>query len=650
MLACAVLLAYWPSVHGGWLWDDAGHVTSPALQPLTGLWRIWFELGATQQYYPLLHSAFWLEHRLWGDGPTGYRLLNIALHVSSALFVAAIVDRLRLPGKWMATAIFALHPVQVESVAWIAEQKNTLSTLCYLASAFVYLGFDRSRSRRSYLGASVLFVCAALSKSATVTLPAALLVVIWWQRGSLDWKKDVAPLVPWLVFGVASGLFTAWVERQYIGASGADFTLSLLDRILLAGRVVWFYAATLAWPSSLSFNYPHWDIDATAWWQYLFPAGVAAIAAVCWSERHRHRGPLAVLLFFVGTLFPALGFVNVYPFRYAYVADHFQYVACLGPIVMVAVVVAGMAARFPRPSLAATALGVVLALVLGALTWRQSATYQDAETLWRATIAANPDSWLAHLNLGVELAERPGRLTEAIAEFETTLRLRPEDAGAHRNLGMALSKTPGQGAQAITEYEEAVRLDPRDAEAQLNLGRLLCDADPPRLPEGKAHVEEALRLKPGSAGAHYALGNVLARMGQPGAESEYREAIRLSPDYAEAHLNLGSLLATQARANEAIGEFQTALRIRPEYAEAHYDLANILMEMPGRLPDAIKHFHEALRIRPDYPEAHHNLALALLSTPNGRSEAIAQLEAALRLHPNLQPTRELLNELTTRRQ
>ena len=417
--------------------------------------------------------------------------------------------------------------------------------------------------------------------------------------------------------------------------------------MLLAGRVVWFYAAKLAWPSRLSFNYPHWDIDPASVWQYPFPAALVGVGALCWSVRQRARGPLAVFLFFVGTLFPVLGFFNVYPFRYSYVADHFQYVASIGPIVAIASTAARLAATLPQPALARPALGAVVALLLATLTWRQGASYRSVETLWRATIAGNPQSWLAHLNLGVELAQQPGRLPEAIDEFEATLRLRPADAGAHRNLATALSRS-GRPAPAIAEYETAVRLDPADAEAQLDLGRLLLE-DPARQSEGVARLETALRLNPDAAGAHYAMGNVLARAGKAGAESEYRTAIRLAPDYAEAHLNLGGLLATQGRTPEAIAEFDTALRIRPDYAEAHYDLANVLMEVPGRVPDAIRHFEEALRIRPDYPEAHHNLALALLSMPNRRQDAIAHLESALRLHPNLAPTRELLRELTAQK-
>ncbi len=647
-LACAVLLAYWPAVHGGVLWDDVGHITKPGLRSLGGLWRIWFQVGATQQYYPLLHSAFWLEHRLWGDSTTGYHLVNLALHTASAILVAVILRRLRVPGAWLAAAIFALHPVQVESVAWITEQKNTLSTAFYLAAALVYLEFDRTRGPWRYATASLLFACAVLSKTSTATLPAALLVVIWWQRGRLRWREDIAPLAPWLVFGVAAGLFTAWVERQYIGATGADFSLGPLGRTLLAGRVVWFYAWKLIWPSQLGFNYAHWDVDPAVWWQYLFPAGLVAVAVVCWAIRDRGRGPLAALLFFVGTLFPVLGFFNVYPFRYSYVADHFQYVASLGLIVPIAWAAAHGIARLPRPALGAGLLGGAVAVALAALTWQQSHDYRDVETLWRATIATNPDSWLAHLNLGVELAERPGRLPDAIAEFETTIRERPEDAGAHRDLAMALSKTAGRTRDAIAEYEASIRLEPDNADAQLNLSRLLLE-DPGRAEEGMEHLRTALRLDPSSAGAHYTLANALARSGQSGAEGEYRTAIRLSPDYVEARLNLGNLLATEGRSTEAIADYEAALRVRPDYAEAHYNLANVLMDLPGRVPEAIAHFEEALRIRPDYPEAHSNLALAMLRVPNRRADAIAHLEAALRLDPNLAPTRELLNELTGRR-
>ena len=245
---CATLAAYWPALRGGLVWDDASHVTTPPLQSLHGLWRIWFDLGATQQYYPLLHSAFWTEHRLWGSAVLGYHLTNVILHAVSACLLVRIVRRLSLPGAWLAGLVFALHPVCVEAVAWISEQKSTLSGVFCLGAALVYLRFDQSRRRTQYFWALGLFVLALASKTVTATLPAALLVVFWWQRGRLDFRRDLRPLLPWFALGAAAGLFTAWVERTYIGATGADFALTWVERVLLAGRVIWFYAGKVVWP------------------------------------------------------------------------------------------------------------------------------------------------------------------------------------------------------------------------------------------------------------------------------------------------------------------------------------------------------------------------------------------------------------------
>ena len=270
LLFCATLFANLPTIRGGLLWDDDAHVTRPALQSLHGLWQIWFELGTTQQYYPMLHSAFWLEHRLWGDSTTGYHLVNVALHATAACLFALILRRLSIKGAWIGAFLFALHPVSVESVAWISEQKNTLSTLFYLSAMLAYLRHDEearsaphiSPLTRHYFLAFALFLAAMLSKTVTVTLPAALLVVIWWRRGKLEWKTDVLLLAPWIALGLAMWLFTSWVERRFIGAEGADFTLNLLQRCLLAGRVVWFYLSKLLWPTNLMFIYPRWEVSA----------------------------------------------------------------------------------------------------------------------------------------------------------------------------------------------------------------------------------------------------------------------------------------------------------------------------------------------------------------------------------------------------
>ncbi|MGO8751262.1 MAG: tetratricopeptide repeat protein [Thermoguttaceae bacterium] len=477
-LAAAVFLAYQPAWNGGFIWDDESHVTAPPLRSLDGLRRIWFEAGATQQYYPLLHSVFWVEQKLWGDAPLGYHLVNILLHTLAALMAAILLRRLEVPGAYLAAAIFALHPVHVESVAWIAELKNTLSAVFHLAAAIVYLRFDRARSMLPYMVALLLFVLGLLSKTVTATLPAALLVVFWWQRGRLAWKRDVLPLAPFFLLGGAAGLFTAWVERTLIGAEGAAFDLSLPDRFLIAGRVVWFYAGKLFWPAPLVFIYPRWNVSAAVWWQYLFPAAALAALAVLWSIRRRRRGPLAGVLFFIGTLFPVLGFCNVFPFLFSFVADHFQYLASLG---LIALASAGIAIALAQRRLwdrpAGYAVCLALLAVLAVLTWRQSGMYVDAETVYRTTIERNPRCAMALNNLGALLYERLGldeteKLDEPEKLIQRAMELDPRyGASGHDGLGRIWLRRL-RADQAMFHFNESLRIDQRYVEAYLDRGLL----------------------------------------------------------------------------------------------------------------------------------------------------------------------------------
>ena len=469
LLLVAVLYAYLPALRGGFLWDDDAHVTSAPLRTLQGLARIWTEIGATQQYYPVLHSAFWVEYRLWGDSVLGYHLANVALHAAAAGLLIVILRRLAFPAPWLAGLIFALHPVCVESVAWISEQKNTLSAVFYLAAALYYIRFDQTRRRDLYFLAFGLFVLALLTKSVTATLPAALLVAFWWVRGRLDWRRDILPLVPWFVVGGASGSFTAWAEARLIGAEGADFSLTALQRLFLAGRVISFYFSKLVWPADLMFIYPRWSLEPGEGWPWAYDLGVALVLGALALLARRRRGPLAGLLFFAGTLFPVLGFVNVYPFIFSYVADHFQYLASIGIIVPVAWGLVWIAVRLPASANARAAFLLAVPATLGILTWRQCRIYRDADTLNRATLERNPSAWLAHYNLAVSLGNRRDGLQEAISEYQATLRLKPDHWPAHDNLASAFLRLPGHTADAVAEYEKALQLRPDYAEAQNNL-------------------------------------------------------------------------------------------------------------------------------------------------------------------------------------
>jgi tetratricopeptide (TPR) repeat protein len=659
-------------MRGGMLWDDDQHVisTSP-LRSAEGLRRIWLEVGATQQFYPVVYTAFWFQHRLWGDDTLGYHVVNAVLHACSAFLLFLILRRLSVPGAWLAAALFALHPVYVESVAWIAELKNTLSGVFYLAAMLAYLRFDATRKKPAYAMAATLFVLALLSKTVTATLAPALLVVFWWQRGTLAWRRDVLPLVPFIVVGAAGGLTTAWIERSLLGARGAEFQITLVERGLVAGRAFWFYLAKLAWPANLIFIYPRWQVSQAVWWQYLFPAGAAALVGVAWLARKRSRAPLAAFLLVGGTLFPVLGFLNVYPFRYSFVADHFQYLASIAIIVLFSATVVTLAARWRlRPAWATGIAALVLCSVLAPLTWAQSRQYTDLETLYRTILRDNPGCWLARVNLGILLVDghpeeaernvrealrlradlpeghynlgiifhRRGQLEEARQQYVEALRLLPEFGEAHNNLGNVLRQT-GRLAEALREGEAAVRLAPKLAEAHMGLGQSLEATG--RLAEATAQFREALRLGLDGAELHYDYATALHQMNRlEDAAAEYTEALRQQPNYPEAHINLGDALQRMGRSDEALAHFQEALRLKPDYADAYYYLGNALEGM-GRLQEAIPQYMAALRLNPRDAAVRNNLGLALEGL--GRfADASVEYGEALQLRPELAETRRNL--------
>lgn len=621
-LLLATLVAYGPCLRGDFLWDDAGHVTSPSLRSWTGLWRIWSEPGVTQQYYPLLHSAFWLEHRLWGDATVGYHLINVVWHAISASLFVAILRRLHVPGAWLAGLLFALHPVCVESVAWISEQKNTLSTVFYLAAALAWLRFAETNSQlvgcqlaganevragsprtpwRVYALATLFYLCALLTKSVTATLPAALLVVAWWQRGRLHWRRDLGPLLPWLAAGVGAGLFTAWFERVGIGAQGTDFNLSLVERGLLAGRVFWFYLAKLVWPVDLAFFYPRWHVDASVGWQYLFPsAALALLGVLIWRvQQGRGRGVLAAFLLFGGTLFPVLGFVNVYPFVFSYVADHFQYLASLGPIALVAAAGTVGLARLRGPRWLGPTVATGLLLVLAGLTWQQSRMYRDVFALYETTLERNPSSWTAHLNLGTALSEA-GKPNEALPHLRRALELKPDFTEILNSLGNVLNRL-GRPAEARPLLERAIQLQPRFATAHNTLGVVLMSLG--RTEDGLASFQRAVAIDPMLTVARVNLGWALANSGHSSeAIAELEHALQLQPNLADAEFKLGLTLALNSRLPEGISHLSRAVELEPESAEKHFVLGGALLET-GQRAEAMEQFEETLRLDPHHAGA-----------------------------------------------
>jgi len=633
---CAALLlstvaAYVPAIQAAFVWDDDEYVTdNPALRDPDGLRRIWLEPGATPQYYPLVFTTFWVEQRLWGLNPTGYHVVNILLHAAASTLVWRLLQRWRVPGAFFAAAVFALHPVHVESVAWITERKNVLSGVFYLLALHAWCLFrpldgDASGSRMAWLLSLAAFAAALLSKSVTCSLPAAILLLTWWRRGRLRFR-DFWPLIPMFALGLAAAGVTVLVERRHVGAVGAEFDLTIIERTLIAGRAVWFYLWKLIYPAELVFIYPRWAIDASQAWQYAFPAAVIAVCYLLWRHRDQlGRGPLTAWLYFTGTLTPALGFFNVWPMVFSFVADHFQYLASLGPIVLVSSGLAMAATRLPLSAARAARLGgsLVLAL-LGVCSYQRAHDFRDGPTLWRSVLAANPDSQIANANLGFHL-QQSGQAEIAIEHYRRALRTAPLDVAAINNLLIACRQA-GRMDDARAIYEQAVELAPDNEQAWFQLA-LTYDALG-RPADASAAYQRALAARPNMAAARVNLAALQLRMGDAEtARSQLERAITIDPGLAEAHVQLAVVLRVLGRMDDALQSYETAVRLRPADVSLRMMYGDALRDA-GRPARAVEQYRAGLHRQPDSIELLTRLAWLLATHPD---DAVRDGPEAVRL-------------------
>jgi Flp pilus assembly protein TadD len=623
-LMLALLIVYWPALSGHFIWDDDTHISANgALRTGRGLWEIWFKPGATCQYYPLTFSVFWLEYQLWGLHTPGYHLVNVLLHGTVAILLWQVLRRLKVRGAWLAGAIFALHPVCVMSVAWMTELKNTLSATLALGAAWAYLratglgvygerefqvssfkfqaggspGHDHERAGldgRFYGLALGLFLMALWAKTAVSFLPVTLLLVAWWQGRRLNWRT-VWPVLPMVGLAVLMGLVTIHVEQTSGGASGEQFHLSPLERVLISGRSFWFYLGKLFFPYHLTFIYGRWQVHAGVWWQYAFPLATgAALLAAWWSRRRLGRGALVVLAHFYVSTSLLVMLVTLYFTGFSYVSDHWQYFGCMSVIAAFAAGVAWAVDRAGRglPALRPAVYGLLLA-VLAVLTWRQCGMYQDSKTLWLATLARNPDSPLALNNYGSELM-REEHVAEAIPEFVKVLSLKPGDVLAHYNLGTAYLRI-GRGDLAARQYEQVLQLEPDAVVAHKNLGNLLLERG--KVEEAIGHFQRILELHPNDPDAHYNLGNAYLRTSRlEDAIAEVRKVLELTPNDLGARCDLGNLLFQAGRMDEAASQFEKVEAMNPAYLEAVNDYIQMTWALATSPDDKVRNGAKALEL------------------------------------------------------
>lgn len=681
-LVTLVVLAYLTAIPGQFLWDDDLHITANAtiVGPL-GLKEIWTTSAAN--YFPLVLTNFWAQHALWGLNPMPYHLVTLGFHALCALLLWRVLARLSVPGAWLGAALWALHPVQVESVAWICELKNTQSCFFFLLAIWFYVrwlevgqGFSlpsdvgghaegvlKPRPAFGHLYALALFcaVLAILSKPSTVMLPPVLGLIAWWRRGRLTWR-DAAMLAPFFALSALAAGWTIWEQQYHSGAIGPAWAQTRMERVLIAGHVLWFYLWKLAWPHPLMFIYPRWEITATQPLAYVPVLAAIALVIFLWWRRNGAMKPVFIAALYFGVLlFPVLGFFKIYFFRYSFVGDHFQYLASIGPLVLAG---AGLTVALKSASVVLRrTIPAALVLVLTLMTTSHGRVFVTSETLWRDTVAKNPTCIMAWLNLADYLGRQDrheesittfkhatslapndpegfndlgaelllvGRPAEAFPYLEKAIRLRPDYADAHNALGSAL-RDLGRRAEAMAYYERAVQLDPALGSAHNNLGCALAETG--RSAEALPHFETALRAKPNDATARANLGDALAQLGRgPEALAAYERVLALRPDWAAVRGRLALVLFGLGRSGEAFAQLEKAVKLSPQSAEAQINLG-VAFARADRGAEALKHFAEAVRLDPKSVAARGNLATALASA--GRwAESVPHWTEAARLVPD----------------
>ena len=607
-IATLVFACYFPALSGAFILDDANYVENPLIAAPDGLLGIWLTRGF-EDYYAFTHTTFWIEWRLWGENTTGYHAVNLVLHILNALLVWKLLGRLRVPGAFAAAVLFALHPVNVQAVAWISQRKTLLAGAFVLASLLAWLKFDDGGRRRLEWYGVVLgaFTLALLSKISAAVLPVLILLVVWWRRGRVE-ARDLWPVAPLLALALLFGINgIAYEQLNPVSAPDAPTDASFAGRTAAVGYAIWFYLEKAFWPSGLTFLYPHWELDASSPLAFAPIAAFAVLLAAAWWRRDAGgRAAFAALVWFAVGLAPILGYLDFGHLRFSPVADHHQYLS----LVAVCGLAGCIGARAPKV-LGVSALGAV-AIAWFALTYHQAGLYHSPETIYLDTLAKNPGSWRARNNLGSFYLRR-GDFESARESYAAALRI-GGDVDTHANLGLArLAQDDLEGA--LQNYRDALAIDPDHARSHLGLGNVRLAQERP---------SEAIQ--------------------------HYRDALQRDPNFAEANARLADLLVRSGDLEAAIRHFSRALEQKPEMERERRALANAhsalgaTLAARGELDAAIVHFRRAVALAPGEAQKLSNLGLAL-ATAGELREAAHAYERALELDPTYQPARVQLGRL-----
>lgn len=645
LLLCLItIIAYLPLIKAGYIWDDGGWVVhNPLLTAPHGLWDIWFVPAKSIQYYPMVFTGFWIEHQLWGLAPMGYHLVNIFLQLVDALLLWRILRLLRVPGAWLVAALFAIHPVQVETVAWVTEQKNLLSAFFVFLAAAGWIRFahlDQPESNESgewkyfFLG-SVAFLLALFAKTDACTLPAVLWVVAWWKRGSVR-RYQGWSLVPWFAAGLTMGLVTIYIEHVKLHAAGSRFHFTPVQHVIIAARDLWFYPAKLLWPHPLLAIYHRWDIQHFSGLDLLAIIGAVAVPLTLLAlSRKIGRGPFCAVAFYGLTISPVLGLASFYTETYSFVADHYQYIPCIGLFAFFVGIgdvllrkmqaSAGTVSKH-RQNIGGAVLAGCVVLALMPVTIAQTFDYIPSIHLWTHNLKYNPQAFAALDHVAAYDIQHHHPDEGMVLLHKAWLLSGKEDPTINTDIGNMYNHYYHDLAKAIPYYRRSLVADPQQPALILTLVKWYEARKNWRMAYND--LIHGVEVLPNSAAIHYQLGkfDVMAH-NLSAAAGQWAIAAQIEPHNTKANYHMAMALMELGHTRKAVTYFQRVVKVSPQFVPGHVSYARCLYIL-GRYPEALQQLKLAAQLAPHIPVIRMAMASVLKKMGHVHQAAVQKQMAA----------------------